>query len=170
MGHPVLSHPASPVKDSDSEYVSRLIVDMIETMNDVSGAGLAAPQVHVPLRVVIFHVPVEEGTDDLSSSIPLTVLINPKIEILDSGFEYGMEACLSVPGLIGEVPRARVIRYSGINLDGEIIKREAEGFHARVVQHECDHLDGVLYPMRMKDLSTLSFTSELGRGRHDSEG
>jgi peptide deformylase len=173
MGHPVLRRPAEPVADPTAPEVAQLVDDMQDTLADAGGIGLAAPQVHVPLRVVIFGVPAkraaqEDGDDpdadeDESESVPLTVLINPAIEPLDTATAMGWEACLSVPGLVGAVPRYTHIRYSGTDLDGAAIAREASGFHARVVQHECDHLDGVLYPMRMPDMSLLLFSEELNR-------
>jgi len=167
MGHPVLRRPAQPVEDPTAPEVRRLVADMLETMEDAGGTGLAAPQVHVPLRLVIFFVAAdrssreEEEGDNLE--VPLTVLINPKLEPLGDEKVEGIEACLSVPGLAGRVLRFRAIRYSGLDLEGNRIEREAEGFHARVVQHECDHLDGILYPQRMTDLSTLAFTTEFGK-------
>ncbi len=165
MGHPVLRHRAKPVDDPAAPPIRALIRNMIETMHDANGAGLAAPQVHVPLRVVVFHVPEERaGDDDGASPQPLTVLINPEIEALTEETALGWEGCLSVPGLIGAVPRFTKIRYSGLAPDGSRIEREAEGFHARVVQHECDHLDGILYPQRMTDLSLLLFQEEMRHG------
>ncbi|UCH74027.1 MAG: peptide deformylase [Rhodospirillales bacterium] len=165
MGHPVLRRKAEPVADPAAPQVHALIRNMIETMRDANGAGLAAPQVHVPLRVVVFHVP-EEGADDKDNAAaqPLTVLINPELEPLTEETELGWEGCLSVPGLVGAVPRFTRIRYAGIAPDGSRIAREAEGFHARVVQHEFDHLDGILYPQRMTDLSLLMFQEELRHG------
>jgi peptide deformylase len=167
MGHPVLKRRADPVEDPTSPEIYKLIKDMEETLADVGGVGLAAPQVHVPLRVVIFHVPkarmeAEDG-DGPAIGVPLTYLINPIVEPLTEEVEEGIEACLSVPGLAGAVPRFQEIRYRGVTPAGEPIDRVAKGFHARVVQHECDHLDGVLYPMRMTDLSKLSFVEELKR-------
>lgn len=165
MGHPVLRQAAKPVEDSTAPRIRALVRDMVETMADADGAGLAAPQVHVPLRVVVFHVPEERaGHGEEAAPTPLTVLINPEIEPLTEETELGWEGCLSVPGLVGAVPRFTKIRYSGIAPDGGRIEREAEGFHARVVQHECDHLDGILYPQRMTDLSLLLFTEELKHG------
>ncbi len=139
--------------------------DMIETMIDADGAGLAAPQVHESLRIVIFQAPPERASEEAGEeafdhTAPLTVLINPVIEILSQDQEEGWEGCLSVPGLRGLVPRYTHLRYQGLGVDGDVIEREAKGFHARVVQHECDHLDGVLYPQRMTDLSKLVFESE----------
>src|SRR5947199_3348390 len=143
MGHPVLSEICAPVRDPSTPEIRRLIADMIETMEDANGAGLAASQVHVPLRLVIFQAPAgrSDGRIDESESFdhtaPLTVLINPVIEVVDSTLEGGWEGCLSVPGLRGWVERPRHIRYSGVDTDGRRIHRSAKGFHARVVQHEC---------------------------------
>ncbi len=170
MGHPVLNRRAEAVADPGAPDVRRLVEDMIETMEDAGGTGLAAPQVHVPLRIVVFFVGAErarlEATsedrgEDSNGPVPLTILINPEVELVGTETALGWEACLSVPGLIGEVSRHTAVRYRGLNMDGDLIEREATGFHARVVQHECDHLEGVLYPRRMTDLSRLSFTSEL---------
>jgi peptide deformylase len=166
MGHPVLKRRADLVGDVKSDEIQRLIRDMVETLADIGGAGLAAPQVHAPLRIVIFHVPAarltrEDGAG--TQAVPLTVLINPEITPLSDEQAPGVEACLSVPGLAGLVPRYTHIRYRGLDGDGRTIDREAMGFHARVVQHECDHLDGILYPMRMTDLGTLGFVEELQR-------
>ena len=167
MGHPVLKRRADPVEDPTSPEITNLINDMMDTLQDVGGVGLAAPQVHVPLRVVIFHVPkarMEEADGEGPAiGVPLTVLINPVIEPLTDVLQEGIEACLSVPGLAGAVPRFQQIRYTAQTPSGEPLERIAKGFHARVVQHECDHLDGVLYPMRMTDLSKLAFVEELKR-------
>ena len=187
MGHPVLGQVAAPIEDPGAPELRRLVADMLDTMEDAGGTGLAANQVYVPRRLVIFYVSIgraerearaENGeaggelADDGAEAVeevPLTILINPVIEpiagpdaVPGEDMVLGWESCLSVPDLAGWVPRHRAVRYRGIGLDGEEIAREAHGFHARVVQHECDHLDGVLYPQRMTDLSTLSFTSELG--------
>ena len=165
MGHPVLRRPADPVGDPRAPEIRRLVADMLDTMRDEGGVGLAATQVHVPLRLVIFEVPAGRAEPDGpdGAGVPLTVLINPEIEPLGDEKEFGWEACLSVPGLTGVVPRWRRIRYRGLTPTGETVDREAEGFHARVVQHECDHLDGILYPMRMTDLSLLGFADEIHR-------
>lgn len=169
MGHPVLRQVADPVQDPTAPQVHALIRNMIETMRDADGAGLAAPQVHVPRRVVIFHVSEERaGETEESAPTPLTVLINPVIEPLTDETELGWEGCLSVPGLIGAVPRFTNIRYSGFAPDGSRIERVVENFHARVVQHECDHLDGILYPQRMTDMSLLIFQEELRHGPPDA--
>lgn len=162
MGHPVLAAPAAPVEDPSDPALRRLVADMIETMDDAPGTGLAAPQVHVPLRVVTFTVSAGRAErEDGGAAVPLTVMINPVIEVLDERRDQGWEGCLSVPGLSGEVPRFRRIGYAFTDLKGRRQEREAEGFHARVVQHECDHLDGILYPQRMPDLGRLVFNSEL---------
>ena len=162
MGHPVLKVRAVEVREPTAPAIRQLVRDMIETMADADGAGLAAPQVHVPLRVVVFHVPAERaGETPEGAPKGLTVLINPVIEPLTGEAADGFEGCLSVPGLRGMVPRCTRIRYRGVTPEGETIDRIAADFHARVVQHECDHLDGVLYPQRMRDLGTLMFTSEL---------
>jgi peptide deformylase len=164
MGHPVLRRPADPVADPTAPEIHRLITDMAETLADIGGAGLSAPQVHVPLRVVIFQVPEQRVTgraDDQAQ--PLIALINPVIEPIGAAQELGWEGCLSVPGLKGAVPRFLRIRYRGLAPDGGTIDRSVEGFHARVVQHECDHLDGVLYPQRMTDMRLLMFVEEGAR-------
>ena len=168
MGHPVLARPAREVADPRAPAIHRLVRDMLDTMVDAEGTGLAAPQIHVPLRVVIFKVErgradLEDGAAETShdGAVPLTVLVNPEIEPLTEERVLGWEACLSVPELAGEVPRYTAIRYRGLDPEGQTIEREAKGFHARVVQHECDHLDGILYPQRMLDLKKLVFASEL---------
>lgn len=171
MGHPVLKRRADPIADPKSDEIQRLIRDMLDTLADIGGAGLAAPQVHVPLRCVMFHVPAarlaREG--EAADAIPMTVLINPEITPLTEETALGVEACLSVPRLAGLVPRYTHIRYRGLDAQGQPIEREARGFHARVVQHECDHLDGILYPMRMTDLSTLGFVEELQRAPRQAD-
>ncbi len=165
MGHPVLRGRAAEVDDPTAPQIQALVRNMIETMRDADGAGLAAPQVHVPLRVVVFHVPEERAGDaEPAAPQPPTVLINPEIEPLTDETALGWEGCLSVPGLVGAVPRFTRIRYAGLTPTGERIEREAADFHARVVQHECDHLDGILYPQRMTDLSLLMFQEELRHG------
>ena len=167
MGHPVLRRKATAVADPTAPEIRNLVNDMLETLEDIGGLGLAAPQIHVPLRVVIFEVPARRAAQadgGAPEGTPMTVLINPVIEPQGPETAMGWEACLSVPGLTGAVPRATHIRYSGFGLDGVAIAREASGFHARVVQHECDHLDGILYPQRMTDLSLLAFAEELRHG------
>jgi peptide deformylase len=166
MGHPVLAQKAQVVANPSSPEIRRLVSDMIETMIDANGAGLAAPQVHVPLRVVVFQAPESRSDPGLSEDerfdhmAPLTVLVNPQIEIVGKDIEGGWEGCLSVPGLRGFVERPFHIRYRGFDLEGREVARSAKGFHARVVQHECDHLDGTLYPSRMTDMSKLIFETE----------
>lgn len=162
MGHPVLRRPAELVPDPTVPEIGRLVADMLETLADAGGIGLAAPQVHVSKRVMIFEVPGHRAGP--SGPVPMTCLVNPVIEPLDEEKALGWEACLSVPGLTGAVPRWRHVRYRGLTLEGETIEREAHDFHARVVQHECDHLDGLLYPQRMSDLSLLAYTDELEHG------
>jgi peptide deformylase len=158
---------AKEVSDPKAAEIRNLVNDMVETMLDANGAGLAAPQVHVPLRLVVFQAPDERADPGLGEdeqfdhTAPLSVLINPQIEVLSPQTEGGWEGCLSVPGLRGWVERPAHIRYRGLGLDGETIERVAKGFHARVVQHECDHLDGRLYTSRMSDLSRLIFESEI---------
>ncbi|HLI13532.1 MAG TPA: peptide deformylase [Alphaproteobacteria bacterium] len=164
MGHAVLREPARAVEDPTAPEIRQLAADMVDTMEDAPGTGLAAPQVHVPLRVVIFKVTAERVTEEAGDGPqPLTVLVNPEIEPLDENKILGWEGCLSLPGFMGAVPRFRRIRYRGFDLDGRSIDRAAAGFHARVVQHECDHLDGILYPMRMTDLRRLGFVEEMRR-------
>jgi len=163
MGHPVLARRAAPVADPTDPDVHRLIGDMLETLEDISGLGLAAPQIHVSKRVVIFHVPAvrAEAAPGENDPVEMTVLINPEIEAIGDDVRHGWEGCLSVPGLRGLVPRHHSIRYRGVAPSGAEIERQAEGMHARVVQHECDHLDGILYPQRMTDMRWLVFNSEL---------
>ncbi len=168
MGHPVLVRPADPIADPTDPAVRTLAQDMIETMLDADGVGLAAPQVHVPLRMIVFRVPPEprEDGDDQEAGheAPITVIANPTVDYIDDAVETDFEGCLSIPGLRGVVTRPANIRYRGVGLDGAPIEAEAHGgLHARVVQHEVDHLDGILYPMRMADLSLLGFSEEVGR-------
>jgi peptide deformylase len=160
MGDPRLLRIAQPVRDFGSAELKALIDDMFETMRAVNGAGLAAPQIGVDLALVIFGFAANQRYPD-APPVPETVLINPQIEPLGSEEEEGWEGCLSVPGLRGVVPRFARIRYVGFDADGRRIDREAEGFHARVVQHECDHLIGTLYPMRIRDFTRFGFTSVL---------
>jgi peptide deformylase len=170
MGHPVLRSRADPVSDPTAPAIRALVADMIETMEDAHGAGLAAPQVHVPLRLVVFRVPEERVRREGEDPVALTMLINPEIVPLSDEKGDGWEACLSVPGLAGVVPRFTRIRYSGFTPEGARIERVAQGFHARVVQHECDHLDGILYPQRMTDLSLLVFVEEMRHGVGSAAG
>jgi len=164
MGEPLLRQVAAPVRHFDADLTA-LIADMDDTMRSLNGAGLAAPQIGVSLRVVIFEVTVNPRYPDVPP-IPYTVLVNPELTPLDDSQEEGWEGCLSVPGLRGLVPRFRNLRYRGFDLQGAPIDRTVEGFHARVVQHEVDHLDGILYPERMRDLRNFGFEEALmGRVR-----
>jgi peptide deformylase len=160
MGDPRLLRIAQPVRVFDTPELHALVADMFDTMADANGAGLAAPQIGVDLQLVIFGFDRNERYPD-APAVPRTVLINPTIQALDDAEELGWEGCLSVPGLRGEVPRWARIRYAGRDPQGQPIDRIAEGFHARVVQHEVDHLIGRLYPTRMRDLAKLGFTSVL---------
>lgn len=163
MGDPRLLRVARPVERFDTPELHALIADMFETMAARNGAGLAAPQIGVDLRVVIFGFDANPRYPD-AEPVPPTVLINPVIEPLSEVEESGWEGCLSVPGLRGWVPRAAEIRYRGHDATGTPIDRRVTGFHARVVQHECDHLDGILYPRRIRDLSRFGFLEELFPG------
>lgn len=156
MGHPVLARPADSVTDPTAPEIRQLIEDMVETMIDAPGQGLAAPQVHVPLRVAVFLTP-----DEGDGNRELVTLVNPRWQPLAEDKDMAWEGCLSVPGMRGLVPRYTRIRYEGTLPDGRRLDREVSGWHARVVQHELDHLDGILYPQRMTDLRDLVFESEL---------
>lgn len=160
MGHPLLTRAAAPVAEFNTPALDALIADMFDTMAARDGAGLAAPQIGVSLRVVIFGVEANPRYPD-AEPVPTTVLVNPEISVLDEAEEEGWEGCLSLPGFRGLVPRYRAIRYCGYDAGGERIEREARGFHARVAQHEVDHLDGVLYPQRIRDLRQFGFEEEL---------
>ncbi len=162
MGNPLLLQVAEPVPEFATASLDALVQDMFDTMNAMEGAGLAAPQIGIGLRVVIFGVEANPRYPEVEA-VPTTVLVNPLLEVLDATLEEDWEGCLSVPGLRGLVPRYRRIRYQGFDQRGQAIDRVAEGFHARVVQHECDHLDGVLYPQRMRDMRQFAFESELER-------
>ena len=163
MGHPVLRERAKPVEGFATPELKQLVADMKDTMASLDGAGLAAPQIGVSRRVVIFGVEKNPRYPD-ADEVPFTVLVNPKLTLLTREVEEGWEGCLSVPGMRGVVPRYTKLRYTGFDENGEPIDRIAEGFHARVVQHEVDHLDGILYPMRMTDMSQFGFTKELFPG------
>jgi peptide deformylase len=163
MGHPVLREVAKPVERFDTPELRSLLEDMNDTMAAKNGAGLAAPQIGVSLRVVIFGVTRNPRYPDVEE-VPFTTLVNPMVEPLATDVEEGWEGCLSVPGMRGVVPRFAKIRYTGFDARGRPIDRIAEGFHARVVQHECDHLDGILYPMRMLDMGRFGFTDVLFPG------
>ncbi len=160
MGDPRLLRIAEPVQAFDTPELHALIEDMFETMEAAQGAGLAAPQIGIDLQLVIFGFGKIQRYPD-EPPVPRTVLINPVVTPLDDEIELGWEGCLSVPGLRGRVPRLARIRYSGLDPQGLPLEREADGFHARVVQHECDHLIGRLYPTRMTDLTQFGFTSVL---------
>ncbi len=160
MGDPRLLRVAPPVREFDTPELHALVQDMHDTMIAANGAGLAAPQIGVDLQLVIFGFERNERYPE-APPLPMTVLLNPQITPLGEAMDEGWEGCLSVPGLRGKVPRFARIRYQGVDLRGQAITREAEGFHARVVQHECDHLIGRLYPTRMTDLSQLGYTSVL---------
>jgi peptide deformylase len=161
MGHPVLRAPAAEITDPLAPEILQLLDDMVDTMDDADGTGLAAPQVHEGLRAVVYFVDAKRNDGD---AVPLTALINPIIEPLTDEIAYDWEGCLSVPGLMGLVPRPTRIRLKAERPDGPPIDAEIGGFHARVLQHECDHLDGILYPQRMDDLSLLLFRDELRHG------
>jgi len=164
MGHPVLLEHCTPVADPGAPEIRRLVADMIETMEDAPGVGLAAPQVHVPLRLFVFHVPGDRrDIDPEDLPLPNSVLINPEVELLTEERVLRWEGCLSIPGLRAAVPRAPRIRYRGVDLEGRMVERVVGGFHAGVVQHEYDHLDGILYPMRMQDFHLFGFNEELAR-------
>lgn len=160
MGNPLLLQEAKPVKEFNTPQLNVLISDMRDTMHDANGAGLAAPQIGVSLQVVIFGILNNPRYPD-ADPIDEQILINPKIKVLDDEKVEDWEGCLSVPGMRGLVPRYKKICYSGYDEQGNARSIEADDFHARVVQHECDHLWGILYPMRMTDLSKLGFTEEV---------
>ena len=160
MGDPRLLETARPVVDFTTPALAELIADMFDTMAAAGGVGLAAPQIGVGLQVVIFGFAKSERYPD-AEAVPETILINPVITPLSAEEEAGWEGCLSVPGLRGEVPRFTHIRYQGVDERAAPIDRTVEGFHARVVQHECDHLIGRLYPTRMRDLTRFGFTDVL---------
>lgn len=163
MGHPVLLQRADPVPDPASPEIARLIDDMIETMHDANGAGLAAPQVHVPLRLFVFHVPRARSAGPDDPPRPVQALVNPVITPIGDEIVVNTEGCLSIPGLRGAVPRPARVRFEGFDRHGQPVCGEASGFQAVVLQHENDHLDGVLYPMRMPDLGQLGFELEYER-------
>ena len=169
MGDPRLLRQAQPVTRFDTPELHQLVVDLQETMVAASGAGLAAPQIGVDLQVVLFGSGASNPRYPDAPVVPRTVLVNPVITPLGDEEEEGWEGCLSVPGLRGVVPRWRRIRYQGFDERGQAIDREAEGFHARVVQHECDHLWGKLYPMRVRDFTRFGFTEVLFPGLDASE-
>lgn len=161
MGDPRLLRIAPQITQFDTDQLHLLITDMLDTMAAANGAGLAAPQIGVDLQVVIFGTNTVNPRYPDAPVVPRTVLINPVITALDAGVENGWEGCLSVPGMRGVVPRHARIRYTGFDQYGDVIDRTVDGFHARVVQHECDHLVGKLYPMRMTDFTQFGFTEIL---------
>lgn len=165
MGDPLLLQKAAPVERFDTPELHALIRDMHDTMEALDGAGIAAPQIGVSLRVVIFGVGNNPRYPD-AEQVPYTVLVNPALTALGCDMEDGWEGCLSVPGLRGVVPRYSRLRYTGFDQYGTPIDRMASGFHARVVQHECDHLDGILYPMRITDLRRFGYTEVLFPGQN----
>jgi peptide deformylase len=160
MGDPRLLQVSEPVTQFNTAELGQLLADMFETMRAADGAGLAAPQIGVALRVVVFGFERNARYPD-EIAVPETILINPQIELLDDAIEEGWEGCLSVPGLRGLVPRFQRVRYRGYDERGVALEREVDGFHARVVQHECDHLNGILYPMRVRDLRAFGFADVL---------
>ena len=164
MGDPRLWQKSVPVARFNTEELNELLEDMRDTMAHLNGAGLAAPQIGVGLRVVIFGVHANPRYPD-AEEVPDTVLINPVLEPLSAEVEEGWEGCLSVPGMRGWVPRWRTLRYRGFDQKGNLFEREVNGFHARVVQHECDHLDGILYPMRIRDFTRFGFNEALFPGQ-----
>ena len=172
MGHPILRVKSVPVENPCAPEISCFVEDMMDTLDDAGGVGLAAPQVHNSIRLVIFKVPAMRaaperykaaGLEEESEEVPLTVLINPQIEAIGNETNPAFEGCLSIPDMMGQVNRHSHILYRGVGLEGQLIEREAKGFHARVVQHECDHLDGVLYPQRISDLATFGYSKELAK-------
>lgn len=164
MGDPRLLRIAKPVTEFDTSELHTLIADMFETMHAAGGVGLAAPQIGVDLRLVIFGFERNERYPD-APAVPQTVLLNPVLTPLGDDMDDGWEGCLSVPGMRGLVPRYRRLRYTGFDPQGNAIDRIAEDFHARVVQHECDHLDGILYPRRIRDLTQFGFNEALFPGQ-----
>jgi peptide deformylase len=165
MGDPRLLAVSEPVRAFGTPELSALIDDMHDTMRALNGAGLAAPQIGVNLRLVIFGLDANPRYPE-ADIVPFTVLINPTLTALSADVEEGWEGCLSVPGMRGLVPRYRDLRYTGVDADGRPIDRSVHGFHARVVQHEVDHLDGILYPRRIRDLTQFGFTDALFPGQN----
>lgn len=163
MGDPRLLNVAQRVEAFDTPELHELVGDMQDTMRELSGAGLAAPQIGVGLQVVIFGLDFNPRYPE-AEPVPYTVLINPELEPIGDEMEEGWEGCLSVPGMRGVVPRYKHLRYRGVDQHGKVIERTVNDFHARVVQHEVDHLLGILYPMRIRDMRTFGFTAELFPG------
>ena len=161
MGHPVLLGIADPVSNRSAPDIQRLITDMIETMEDANGAGLAAPQVHVPLRLFVYRLSADRA--GVTTPQPPSAVINPVVTPIGTDTATHWEGCLSIPGLRAAVPRAARIHLTGVDEHGTHVDIEAEGFHAALIQHEVDHLDGILYPMRMTDHRLFGFNEELAR-------
>ncbi|MGB7903340.1 MAG: peptide deformylase [Steroidobacteraceae bacterium] len=160
MGHPLLLQPAAPVQRFGTAELRELVADMDDTMRALNGAGIAAPQIGVSLRVVIFEVRHNPRYPQ-AEPVPYTVLVNPVLDLLGDERDEAWEGCLSVPGLRGAVARHTNLRYRGFDLDGRPLDRTVTGFHARVVQHEVDHLDGILFPLRVADMRSFGFEDEL---------
>jgi peptide deformylase len=168
MGNPILLQKCEPVADPGAPEIRRLVADMMQTMEDAPGVGLAGPQVYVPLRLFVFRVPAERASaDPAARAVPNTVLINPEIEPIGEEIGLNWEGCLSIPEMRAVVPRAMRIRYRGVDCDGNVVEGEAHRFHARVMQHENDHLDGILYPMRVTDFRYFGFNAELDRAAEE---
>jgi len=168
MGDPRLLQVAEPVQAFSTPELDALIQDMFDTMAALDGAGLAAPQIGVNLRLVIFGVEANPRYPEVEP-VPTTILINPRLELMGNEMDQAWEGCLSVPGLRGLVPRYTRLRYSGCDQHGRSFTREAHGFHARVVQHECDHLDGILYPRRIRDLTQFGYEEVLFQEQQEEE-
>lgn len=168
MGDPRLLEPSRPIKKFRTAELNELINDMRDTMASLQGAGLAAPQIGVNLQVVIFGVEENPRYPD-AEAVPFTILINPRLTPVNDEMEEGWEGCLSVPGMRGLVPRFLNLRYQGFDEKGRKIDRTVSDFHARVAQHECDHLAGILYPMRIRDMRNFGFTAELFPGEDIAE-
>lgn len=163
MGHPVLLERAEAVADMTTPELQQLIDNMIETLADAGGVGLAAPQVHVSKRLFLYSVPQSRSEGEEDPALDVQVIINPELEPVDDEMIPRFEGCLSIPGLRGEVPRYRRVRYAGYDRQGKRVEGIASGFRAHVMQHEMDHLNGILYPMRMDDLGKLGFEAEMVR-------
>ena len=161
MGHPVLFQRAETVMDPGAPAIRQLVADMLETMEDAPGVGLAAPQVHVSLRLFVYRVPESRAGGD--AVVPPSVLINPEIEPVGDEIMLCTEGCLSIPGMRGTVPRAATVRYRGVDCDGREVSGIASGFLANVLQHEYDHLDGILYPMRLRDFTSFGYVEEFAK-------
>ncbi|MBS1096089.1 peptide deformylase [Gluconobacter sphaericus] len=162
MGNPVLHQVAQAVSDPKAPEIQSLIADMLETMADARGAGLAAPQVHQPLRIFVYHVPTNRVANPEEALLP-RVFINPEINPVGDEMMICSEGCLSIPGLRADVPRHARVRYSGLDENGKLLEGEATGFHANVLQHENDHLNGILYPQRITDFERFGYVEEILR-------